>query len=91
MADTPARSEYLASSMVARAASPSPSIVFRRPDQRMRIKQDHRKADQSEGEAAGSKGSSYFITVPRIIPINPECVPSDAGTGDNTATGARGS
>ena len=36
----------------------------------MRIKQDHRKADQSEGEAAGSKGSSYFTTVPRITPIN---------------------
>jgi len=53
----------------------------------MRIKQDHRKADQSECEVAGSKGSSYLTTVPRIIPINPERVSSGAGTGDNTATG----
>ena len=61
--------------------------VFRCPDQRMRIKQDHRKADQSEGAVAGSKGSSYFTTVPRIIPMNAEYVSSDAGTGDSTATG----
>ena len=52
----------------------------------MRIKQDHRKADQSEGAGAGSKGSSYFTTVPRIIPMNAEYVSSDAGTGDSTAT-----
>ena len=53
----------------------------------MRVKQDHRKADQSEGMVAGRKGASYFTTVPRIIPTNAECVSSDAGTGDNTATG----
>ena len=28
-------------------------------------------------------------TVPRIIPANAECISSDAGTGDNTATGRR--
>ena len=29
----------------------------------------------------------HVRTVPRIIPTNAECVSSDAGTGDNTATG----
>ena len=87
MADTPTRSEYLASSMVARAASPSRRLSSAAQINTCVFKQDHRKADQSEGEVAGSKGSSYFTTVPRINPINPECVSSDAGTGDNTATG----
>ena len=53
----------------------------------MRIKQNYRKADLLEGEVAGSKGASYFTTVPRIVPIDPECVSSDAGIGDSTATG----
>ena len=56
-------------------------------DNDMPLEQDYRKIDQSEGAVAGSKGSSYFTTVPRIIPMNAECVSSDAGTGDSTATG----
>ena len=53
----------------------------------MRVEQDHRRADQSDGEAAGSKGSSYRNTVPRIIPMNGGGCSSDAGIGDKTATG----
>ena len=56
-------------------------------DQRVRIKRDHRTADQSDGGAAGSNGSSYRNTVPRIIPMNGGSFSPGAGTGDNTATG----
>ena len=36
----------------------------------------------------GPRGAElYRATVPRIIPTNAVCVSSDAGTGDDTATG----
>ena len=53
----------------------------------MRIEQDHRNADQSDGGAAGSNGSSYRNTVPRIIPMNGGGFSPGPGTGDSTATG----
>ena len=52
----------------------------------MGVEQDHRRTDQSDGEAAGSKGSSYRNTVPRIMPMNGDGCSSDAGIGDKTAT-----
>ena len=64
-----------------------PPIALRGPDQHMRIEQDHRNADQSDGGAAGSNGSSYRNTVPRIIPMNGGSFSPGAGTGDSTATG----
>ena len=33
------------------------------------------------------RAERYRATVPRIVPTNAECVPPDAGTGDNTAFG----
>lgn len=51
------------------------------------VEQDHRDADQSDGGAAGSNGSSYRNTVPRIIPMNGGSFSPSADTGDSTATG----
>ena len=63
-------------------------VVFCSPDQHVCVEQQgHRKADQSDGEVAGSKGSSYFNTVPRSIPMKGGGFSSGAGTGDRTATG----
>lgn len=39
------------------------------PHQGMRIENDHLSADQSEGGAAGSNGSSNLTTVPRMHPM----------------------
>lgn len=64
-----------------------PPIALRGPDQRVRIEQDHRKTDQSAGGAAGSNGSSYRNTVPRIIPMNGGSFSPGAGTGESAATG----
>ena len=64
-----------------------PLVALHGPDQYVRVEQDHREADQSDAEAAGSKGSSYSSTVPRIIPMNAGSFSFDPGIGDNTATG----
>ena len=47
--------------------------------QHVRIERDHRNADQSDGGVAGSNGSPYRNTVPRIIPMNGRSVSPDAG------------
>lgn len=47
---------------------------------------DHRVAVQSDGSAAGSKGSSYSSTEPGIAPMI-GMVPLAGGSGDNIATG----
>ena len=52
----------------------------------MRIEDDHLKADQSSAGTAGSSGSSYFSTVPRMLPMN-DCVGPVDGGNDTTATG----
>ena len=87
MAETPARSLRLVSSIVARAVSPSRRLPSAVQTSTCVSKQDHRNADQSDGGAAGSNGSSYRNTVPRIIPMNGGNSSPDVGTCDSTATG----
>lgn len=57
------------------------------PTQQARLKgvQNQRSASQSEGDAAGAKGSSYASAVPRTIPRKGGASRSTGG--DNTATG----
>ena len=63
-----------------------PRRTLDQPDQYMRVEDDHRRADQSSGEAAGSNGSSYLITDPRMLPKIGFAGSADGGK-DTTATG----
>ena len=58
------------------------------PTQQARLKgvQNQRSASQSEGDAAGARGSSYASTVPRIMPRK-DGTSRSTGGGDKTATG----
>ena len=65
---------------------PESLVIGNCPDQNMGVEDDHRLAAQSDGSAAGSKGSSYSSTEPGIAPMI-GMVPLAGGSGDNIATG----
>ena len=65
---------------------PESLVIGYCPDQNMGVEDDHRLAAQSDGSAAGSKGSSYSSTEPGIAPMI-GMVPLAGGSGDNIATG----
>ena len=86
MAETPTPSTRRFFSTSALGAGPESRVVLQQPQQDVRVEQDHSAADQSDGEVAGPKGSSYLSTVPRIAPTSGPG-PSFEGGHEITATG----